>query len=251
MFKQLVLAAIAVFVFVAGAQATDITFRGEVSYDEHTVLPPGSELWVSLVSLPSRSVVASAAAPVSSPARPPLAYTLLVRSRTIEQGGSFALEAQIRSGYRVLFRSPRPVPVDAAAPVPTPLDVVYAPAPLAPPAPAAEVTPALLDTLWTVTSIGGTPVLAETKVTFAIAADNRAGGHGGCNSYFTEASFGDQPLSFGPVAGTKMACADDVMAQEGQLFAALAATSDYRQSGNTLQLLDSAGIPLIGLVSTP
>jgi putative lipoprotein len=251
MFTRLVLAAIAVFACIVAASAEDITFRGEVNYDKRLALPPDAELWVSLVSLPSGSIIASAAAPIASPAHPPLSYTLNVRSKTVEQGGAFGLVAQISSGYRVIFRSPHPVSVDPVAPSSAPLVVGYSPDPPSVVKTVTETTPSLLDTLWTVTSIGGTPILPETEVTFAIAADNRAGGHGGCNNYFTEASFAEQPLSFGPVAGTKMACEQDVMAQEAALFAALTATADYRQSGDSLQLLDGAGIALIGLVRSP
>jgi putative lipoprotein len=250
MFTRLVLAAIAVLTCITLAHGADITFRGEVNYDQRRTLPPNAELWVSLVSLPGGSVIASAAAPIGHPAQPPLAYTLDVRSRTVEQGGAFGLVAQIRLGSRTIFRSARPVPVDPAAPIPTLLIVGYSPdQPRA--AADVQVTPSLLDTLWSVTSIGGKPVLPATKLTFAIAADHRAGGHGGCNNYFTEASFADEPLSFGPLAGTKMACAPEVMAQEAALFAALEATTNYRQAANSLQLLDAAGIALVGLVRTP
>ena len=38
------------------------------------------------------------------------------------------------------------------------------------------------------------------------------------------------------------------MDQERAFFAALAATASYEMSGNSLRLLDAAGIPLIGLV---
>ena len=93
-----------------------------------------------------------------------------------------------------------------------------------------------------------TLVFADTEVTLSIAADHRAGGNGGCNNYFTEADFDDPPLTFGPIAGTRMACAPEIMAQEAALFAALGATVGYEFSGDTLKLFDAAGIPLVGLV---
>jgi putative lipoprotein len=105
--------------------------------------------------------------------------------------------------------------------------------------------------LWTVTSIGGEPVLPQTKVTFSIAADHRAGGNGGCNNYFTEASFETPPLTFGPIAGTRMACDPAVMEQEARFFAALEATSGYDLNGDTLKLVDAAGIPLAGFIRAP
>ncbi len=101
--------------------------------------------------------------------------------------------------------------------------------------------------LWRITSIGGKPAVGERPPTFSITADSRAGGNSGCNNYFAEADFTDG-LSFGPAAATRMACAEPLMAQEAALFAALAAVANYETDGESLRLLDAAGIPLIGLV---
>lgn len=236
----------------APALAADVTFTGDVTYRERIALPPAAELWVTLVSLPDARPVVGAAAPLSAPAQVPLRYTLDVRSDVIAGGGSFGLVAEIRSHGRTMFRNIQPVPVDVLAPVPTTILVNYSPdAPHAAPEPVlppAETPNPLLDTAWRVIGIGGDPVLADTEVTLSIAADRRAGGKGGCNNYFTEASFDGPPLSFGPVAGTRMACTPTTMTQEAALFAALASTVGYELSGASLALLDAAGAPVIELV---
>src|SRR5690606_26453514 len=104
-------------------------------------------------------------------------------------------------------------------PLPDPTEIVM---------PANEPPRPLLDSVWTVTSIAGEPVPADGLLTVSIAADQRIGGHGGCNNYFTEASFEDGGLlSFGPIAGTRMACEPTIMAREARFFAALAATRAY------------------------
>ena len=237
------------------AMADDVTFTGEVTYRERIALPPRAELWVTLVSLPRATPVVSAAANVGPSGQVPLQYSLHVRSDVIATGGSYGLLAEIRSEGRTLFRNSQPVPVDVIAPLPTLILVNFSPDPphdapeqvLPPP----ERPIPLLDTSWQVTSIGGDPVLADTEVTLAIAADHRAGGNGGCNNYFTEADFEGPPLTFGPVAGTRMACASEIMDQEAALFAALGATVGYELSGDALKLFDAAGIPLVGLVRLP
>ena len=234
------------------AMADDVTFTGEVTYRERITLPPRAELWVTLVSLPHATPVVGAAANVGPSGQVPLQYSLHVRSDVIAAGGSYGLIAEIRAEGRTLFRNSQPVPVDVIAPLPTLIVVNFSPDPphdapeqvLPPP----ERPIPLLDTAWRVIGIGGDPVLADTEVTLSIAADHRAGGNGGCNSYFTEADFEGPPLTFGPIAGTRMACTPEVMTQEAGLFAALGATVGYELAGNSLVLVDAAGVPLIELV---
>ncbi|MDB5474125.1 MAG: hypothetical protein JWP99_1428, partial [Devosia sp.] len=104
---------------------------------------------------------------------------------------------------------------------------------------------------WTVTGIGGKPTISAARISLSIAPERRAGGNSGCNSYFTEASFENAPVRFGPIAATRMACGPEVMAQETALFEALAATTGNKASGRTLHLHDAAGVPLISLVRSP
>ena len=241
--------------FTAAAVAEDITFTGEVTYRERIALPPDTELWVTLVSMPGASPVVGAAATMAGKAQVPLQFTLNVRSSVIANGGNYGLIAEIRSQGRTMFRNWHPVPVDVSAPAPTLILVTFSPDPPHDPPeqvlPPEETPNPLLDTIWMVTSIGGRPVLRQTEVTLSIAADLRSGGHSGCNNYFTEANFEGPPLSFGPIAGTRMACAPEVMAQEADLFAALMATAGYDLAGDALQLVDPAGVALVGLVRAP
>ena len=239
----------------APALADDLTFSGDVTYRERIALPPDAELWITLVTLPDARVIVGAAANVASPAKVPLHFTLNVRSDVIVPGGSYGITAEIRSAGRTMFRNWQPVPVDLTTPDAIAVLVSFSPEPpheaplqVLPPA---ETGNPLLDSFWSVTSIGGEPTLSETRVSLAFAPDQSAGGNGGCNNYFSEASFDDTPLSFSPIAGTRMACAPDVMAQEAEFFAALEATAGYELAGDTLQLLDAAGVPLIGLVRAP
>ncbi|HEX9858605.1 MAG TPA: META domain-containing protein [Paracoccaceae bacterium] len=246
--------ALVVLLFSAAAAfAVDLTFTGEVTYRERIALPPDAQLRVTLVTLPGAAPVAGAAAPVATSAQVPLYFTLNVRSDMVARGGAFGLIAEIQADGRVLFRSPQPVPVDVAAPVPTNILVRQLPnPPLMPEADLlAEVPPDMLGTEWTVTSIGGDPVLSNSAITLSFAADRRSSGQAGCNSYFAEASFEGGAIAFGPVASTRKACPPNIMAQEARYFTALAAISSYQMSTNGLRLTDAAGIPLIGLVRAP
>ena len=247
--------ALAALLLALPALAADVTFSGQVTYRQRMALPLDSDLTVTLVGLPGEQRVASARASLGGKAGSPIQFTLNVRSDVVAAGGQYGLVAEIWSDGYAIFRNWQPVAVDAAEPSGNVIEVQFSPPPphdppeqmLPPPEPANP----LLDVLWTVTSIGGEPVLPQTGLTFSIAADHRAGGSGGCNNYFTEASFETPPLSFGPVAGTRMACEPAVMAQEARFFAALGATAGYELAGDTLKLFDAAGVPLAGLVRAP
>jgi putative lipoprotein len=248
------LALLASLTFVPVAMADDVTFSGLVTYRERMILPPNSALTITLVSMPEQRPVTSATAVLGDKSASPVQFTLNVRSNVLATGGDYGLVAQLMLEGGGSFTNIEPVLVDPAEPEGNVIEVVFlAPPPHDPPVeilPVEPLEPAspLLDTAWRVIGIGGDPVLADTEVTLSIAADRRAGGKGGCNSYFTETSFDTTPLSFGPVAGTKMACTPATMAQEAAYFAALGATVGFELSGNSLSLVDSVGVPVIELV---
>lgn len=56
-----------------------------------------------------------------------------------------------------------------------------------------------------------TPV-AEAPITLGIDVEGQVTGNDGCNSYTSQATVEGEKVSFGPIAGTLMGCADDVMA---------------------------------------
>lgn len=237
----------------AAAAAEDLTFSGDVTYRQRIALPPNAQLRVTLVTLGTdgeAKPVAGATALISTPGQVPLAFAFDVRSNVVSASGQYGLSAEILSGNIVVFRDAAPVPVDIEAIAPVTIIVHPLPVPAEPVA-TLDIMPAIFETEWAVDSIGGTPVLPTAIPTLSIAPEGRAGGHGGCNSYFAEAAFANDGLTFGPVAGTRMACAPDVMTQEAALFAALAATRAYRIDGAVLHLTDHAGTSLLELHAAP
>jgi putative lipoprotein len=231
-----------------------ITFTGEVTYRERIALPPDADLTVTLVTFDANGSphAIGATAPIEAKGQVPLLFVLDVRSDAIADDLDYGLIAEIRSGGVPLFRNRDPVPVDPALPSPTMILVNFdPPLPLPEPVPGngeLDVTAALFDTIWQVRNINGHAVHEAAEVSLSIASDRRAGGNGGCNSYFTEAMFDGPALRFGPVAGTRMACDTPVMRQETEYFAALEATASYELADRTLYLLDAEGNPLLRLV---
>lgn len=226
------------------AWAETITINGSVTYRERVALPPGTTLRVTLIRLTGAAPVAGASASIPTRGIVPIAFALNVRTDLDVLDGSYGVLAEISAGGQVLFRNPVPVPVATG---PVSILVNYAPQPSGPPE--AEPPPVdFLEVEWTVTSIGGRPVSGVQPLTLTIAADLRAGGSGGCNSFFTEATIESDTIAFGPPAATRMACEPVIMDQEFAYFAALSATASYEHDSQGLRLLDAAGIPLVGLV---
>lgn len=236
------------------AWAAPLTLSGTVTYNERMALPPNAVLRVTLVDLGTGLPMVGASASLPARGQVPIAYELNVHSDLEGMNAAFGLSAEITSGDQLIFHTSRPVPIDIAAPAAT--TILVHPAPIHAPQPPdtdtamPPIEPGLLGLDWTITSIGARPVSGETPLTLSIAADYRAGGSSGCNNYFTEASIEGGMITFGPAAATRMACAAEIMEQETDYFAALAAVASYELDGQGLRLLDAAGVPLIGLVRT-
>jgi heat shock protein HslJ len=108
----------------------------------------------------------------------------------------------------------------------------------------------LVGTTWILGSLGGdgdtvSSPLAGTEVTLELRDDGSASGNAGCNTFRTSYTLDGDALSFEPAATTRKACADDVMAQEAQVLAALEATATYATDGAELTLRDDDGTFLV------
>jgi putative lipoprotein len=248
MLVRVVAIALALFGLTVSAMAQDVVFTGEVTYRERVAMPRNAELKISLVELERGVAVAGAQRKVGERGGVPLQFQLNVRSKVVKADKSYGLVAEIRSGGRIVFVNETPVAVDVADPQPSVIVVRHDPHPVRidPTLEPMAANP-LADTHWRVTSVGGEPVTAR-QLSFVVSPDLGIGGHGGCNRYFTEANFIGSTMTLGPIAGTKMACGGPAMALEQKFFNALAAVAGFKQSENSLQLLDGAGVPLVGLV---
>lgn len=240
---RLVQIILALMLMAVPALGQGATVSGTVTYYERIALPTNAQLRVSLVTLPGGAPIAGATATIPTRGQVPLAFTLNLHRKPA--GEQYGLMAEIRSGNRLLFANAQPVPVSPGAGQPVEIVVQSMPRTPEPPIPP---LPDIVDITWSVTSIGGRPANAPKPLTLSIAADLRASGHSGCNNYFAEASISGKTLAFGPAAATRMACAGELMTQESDYFAALAAVASFEKDGDSLRLLDAAGIPLVGLV---
>ena len=244
---RLLLTMAALLALAAPALAAKITLKGDVTYRERIALPAGATLSVGLVDLarPEEPRVAAAAA-LANPGQVPLTFTLNFDEEIVLPGHSYALVAEIvADNGAVWFRNAEPYAIDPLAPASAILilvnfvDGTEAALPVVP-----AIAP-ILDLTWDAESIAGLPVIHGATTTLSIASDMRAGGRGGCNSWFAQAAVNGEAVAFSAVAATRMACpSPEITAQEQSFFAALAATRYWRIRDEKLVLADSAGSDL-------
>lgn len=242
-------------VSVAPALAEKLTLRGEVTYRDRIALPAGAILRVQLIDTAATAktpVRVEARAAISAGGQVPLIFTLNFDDRILEEGHTYALVVDISAGGTTWFRNAEPYAVDPRLPG-LPIVIVTnftgtLQKPVAPAEPEGPATPAILDVTWRAETIAGSPALEQAETTLSIAGDMRAGGRGGCNSYFAQAALRGESLRFSAVASTHMACgAAEVTAQETSFFAALAATRFWRLRDGKLVLLDAGGREIVVL----
>jgi putative lipoprotein len=247
---QLAFTLVALLAAALPALADKLTISGEVTYRERIALPPGASLSVGLVDLaaPKTPRIAAKAA-LASPGEVPLNFNLNFDDTVLVDGASYGIVAEISGADgAVWFRNAEPYPVDPRAPAGPILIIATFTGETQAATTTAPATPAILDITWVAATIGGNPTAPNVQSSLSIAADMRAGGRGGCNSWFAQAELGDGTLVFSAVAATRMACTSETAtAQETAWFAALAATRSYRVDGDKLVLLDEARTELATL----
>ena len=113
---------------------------------------------------------------------------------------------------------------------------------------------ALANTAWQLESFGPvgaeTPVVEGSTVTLQFDGAGQAGGNGGCNSFGTEYQVQNGTLSFGEIASTLMACADEgISEQEQQYYQALESVGEFEVSGDRLTIFYNDGQGVLNFVS--
>ena len=114
----------------------------------------------------------------------------------------------------------------------------------------------LAGTTWQATGInnGAGGVVADDTtagVTITFADDGTVSGSGGCNAFTAPYSTSDDDrIQIGPIAATRMACEEPIMATEQHFFAALENSTTYTVSGNSLNLRGADGATQVNFTLT-
>jgi copper homeostasis protein (lipoprotein) len=105
-------------------------------------------------------------------------------------------------------------------------------------------TASLVNTYWKLMRLGGAAVTVgegQREPHFILQVDGqRVIGSGGCNRFMGRYSVEADRLTFGPLAGTRMACPEG-MEQEDAFHEALGSAATWRIIGERLELFDAAG----------
>ena len=228
------------------AFAAKINLSGEVTYRERIALPDTATLRIELIdlALPDRPRL-SVSAPTGA-GQVPLSFTLTFEDSLILPQHAYALNAEISAGD-IAFRNPEPYPVTPLAQIEPVLIVTSPMAQVNPPSaePVAATELPILNVTWQATMIGETPVLPSVEMTLLVESSMRAGGVGGCNSYFSQAQIGDSRFAIGDVAKTMRSCLNERNMLEQSFFDALRAASSWRIDNDTLLLLDDSSTPTL------
>lgn len=228
------------------ALAAPRVLRGTVAYRERMALPPGAVvevklLDVSLADAPSRTIAETRVSGRRIPAR----WTLRFDSRRIEPRHSYALQARILDGDRLLFITTERHSVFTGGPDKTDIWVQRVSGDDRPPAAASPIGS------WRLVSLGSKDVPGSIVTTLAIAADGKVSGRGGCNGFGGNATLKGRTIRFSRMVSTMMACAPDVMTQERGFLDGLAKVRrwDIHRGSGLLALLDSRGRPVMVLTA--
>jgi len=115
-----------------------------------------------------------------------------------------------------------------------------------------EANPAveLEGTTWVVTGTvaneGVSTVPADSMATLTIT-DGTASVNTGCNTGSGSVEVTDTTMTFGPLATTRMACPDDIMALETSVVTALDGEVTYEIKGDTMSIRKGEGAEAVGL----
>ena len=109
----------------------------------------------------------------------------------------------------------------------------------------------LAGTAWWVEDIGGLGVVDMSHTSIEFADDESVVGNTGCNRYFGSVDIDGSNMTFGPMAGTRMACAESLMDQEMKFYQAMGEVSSWEVAATgLLHLRDSNGKNLIRASAT-
>ena len=222
--------------------AAQVQLPGQVTYRERIALPDEAVLSIELIdlALPDRPRL-SVSAPTGA-GQVPLGFTLTFEDSMILPQHDYAINAEISKGD-IRFRNAEPYPVTPLAqtdPVLIVTSMVAQNNTASSETVAAPQDLPLLNITWEATVIGETPVPPGVDITLQIESDMRAGGNGGCNSFFSQATITEDSFAIGEVARTQRSCFYERNMLEQSYFNALKASVGWVIDGDTLTLLDPA-----------
>ena len=92
----------------------------------------------------------------------------------------------------------------------------------------------LWGTSWRLVDLAGAGVLDQPQATLAFPETGRAAGNGSCNRFAGSVEISGDSIGFGPLASTRMGCAEPIAMQEGKYLGALENAERFSRDGSSL-----------------
>lgn len=223
--------------------SNDTTLDVRVFYRERIMLPPGSQLEVTLADVSKMDVKAETIGTITQDITtgPPYSVSLSYSEDQILPKHRYNLKARITNNGELLFISTSAI--DPFATEKRPVEILTEKVNKAPAKPNAT----LKNTRWRLLNAKGKEITlseGQSEPYMLLELDSaRVRGFGGCNNFTGGYMMDGNNLSFSQIASTMRACLKGM--EEEQLFhAVLAETATYAITGDTLKLLDSSGSEL-------
>jgi putative lipoprotein len=237
-----ILATTVAVTFTGAAMAKDASVSGTVTYLNRSALPPGAVLEVELVDV-SRADAMSVRMSSRRYAidKVPFAFELAYDPELIDERYSYAIQARVSQGEKVLYRTTRHYPAltrNAPAQLDIVLDLMSEPS-----------LRGLESSNWQVTEISGRLLVSDKRPAIRFLADSRVAIDTGCNKFTGPVTVSETSVVFSDkMAGTLMACVPPYDTLEKDMLAALPQITGWVRSGDQLALTNAAGMTVLRMV---
>jgi heat shock protein HslJ len=121
----------------------------------------------------------------------------------------------------------------------------------APPPPPSAATNGLAGTSWRLEGLVGAAVVTGADATLDFLDTERVAGSASCNRFSGTVKVSNGAIAFSPLAATRMACADAIMAQEERYLKALGAAERYTLEGGELLIFSKGASSPLRFVRRP
>lgn len=234
-----------------GVMAQMETLSVTVTFRERIALPPGAQLDVQILEA---AQAGQQGGPIASQrfvmTAVPMTVSLTYDAQVLEDGSQLGLFAAIRGpDGGMIFRGTRPLE-SLVGPETVAVDLLLMMLPEADMN--AAVKRRISGVAWTVTEVFDEAWPNDDPATLVIDDEMNVSAFGGCNRFHGQLQPSGRGIAFPDnMAGTMMACPDEVQAQERRFLAALAHVSDYVRYGSGLVMMDAEGRAVLHFVETP
>jgi putative lipoprotein len=211
---------------------TEIT--GTITYRERIALPPDAVIKIKLLDVSRQDTAAIEIASQSlttTGEQVPISFALPYDASKIQEQQTYVVRAEIYLNDQLSFTTTQIYPVITRGHS-NEVNLVLS-----------KISPSTIEiqgSKWLLEDLAGKGVVDGVQTTLEFGEDNRLGGNGGCNVYFTGYELDGSNLKVGPIGSTQMMCPPALMDQERKFLQALEKAYNLRIEGPYL-FIDSQG----------